>query len=507
MDRRLLLAFVLAFAVVNCEDTPTEASHSVTEDTSIEPKTTQEAIPAAKAKLPRLCTVCNCTGDVIDCNKRNLTDHFEDSEWPGNAITVMSFAENSIAHVTPFPKVAIKKLVLRANQITKIDDAAFMKLINLTELDLSHNNLSAENLKPPAFQGRFSPRYYEPLTNLTTLSLAYNNLHSLHQDLFEHMPNLKVLDLSHNLFEQIDQRTLLAITTLLNLEELNFSYCGLKSIPPTFLYSLRYLKKLNLSGNQITVPPTDLGESPSLEYLYLDENPLQIINQNNAFPNMSKLKELSLCCMPHLTVIEQGAFSGLASLEHLRIQNCPKLETIDEYAFAVQTKESVQPEWPPLKKLDLSDNALRYLPAHLVGASWDTLEELDLMNNKWSCDCDNEYLIGTLLPKEGKRLMRENVNNLTCSAPPEHAGKTLTSLANRKLRCLDIYGARPEKDATILIGVLIGLLTATPICLTLFVLWRRGFLFCGPCPRGPCSRGPASYSRAFYKRATNDDDI
>lgn len=45
-----------------------------------------------------------------------------------------------------------------------------------------------------------------------------------------------------------------------------------------------------------------------------------------------------------------------------------------------------------MKKLDISDNALRYLPALLVGR-WDMLEELDLMNNEWSCDCENQYLV------------------------------------------------------------------------------------------------------------------
>lgn len=51
---------------------------------------------------------------------------------------------------------------------------------------------------------------------------------------------------------------------------------------------------------------------------------------------MAKLRELSLCCMPHLTVVGTGAFAGLTSLEHLRIQNCPKLESVDEYALASQ---------------------------------------------------------------------------------------------------------------------------------------------------------------------------
>lgn len=92
------------------------------------------------------------------------------------------------------------------------------------------------------------------------------------------------------------------------------------------------------------------------------------------------------------------------------------------------------------------------------------------------------------------------VGELTCSAPPEHAGKKLASLAERHLRCLDLYDAQPEKDAAVLVGILIGLLIAIPVGMALFTFWRRGFFFCG-------SEGPASFSRAFYKRTSNDDDI
>ena len=194
-------------------------------------------------------------------------------------------------------------------------------------------------------------------------------------------------------------------------------------------YSSRSLRKLNLSGNLLTSAPKALEETTMLEVLYLDENPIQIINYLYPFPLIPKLKELSLCCMPHLTVIGPYAFPGLTSLEHLRIQNCPKLESIDDYALATKNN-SEAPVWPPLKQLDLSDNALRYLPQQLV-ARWDWLEKLDLMNNKWSCDCNNQYLIGTLLPKYGKKLMGDELDSLTCAFPPEHAGKNLSSLSHR----------------------------------------------------------------------------
>ena len=50
--------------------------------------------------------------------------------------------------------------------------------------------------------------------------------------------------------------------------------------------------------------------------------------------------------------------------------------------------------WPPLKKLNMASNDLRYLPMLLVGR-WDKLEELRLTGNQWNCDCDNQYLVSS----------------------------------------------------------------------------------------------------------------
>lgn len=71
------------------------------------------------------------------------------------------------------------------------------------------------------------------------LNLAHNMLHSLHQDLFEHMESLKVLNLSWNVFSRIDERTSIAISSLPHLEELDLSYCGLKTLSDVHFYSSR----------------------------------------------------------------------------------------------------------------------------------------------------------------------------------------------------------------------------------------------------------------------------
>lgn len=90
--------------------------------------------------------------DIIDCDKRNLTYHFEDTQWPNRTMKVVSFEENLLVHVKPFPALEIRKLILRKNKITKIDNSAFKKIINLTELDLSYNQLTTENLQPQVFE-------------------------------------------------------------------------------------------------------------------------------------------------------------------------------------------------------------------------------------------------------------------------------------------------------------------------------------------------------------------
>ncbi|KMQ91340.1 leucine-rich repeat neuronal protein 1-like protein [Lasius niger] len=433
----------------------------------------------------------------VNCSARGLENHLEDTQWLNVTAKEISFEHNRLVHVTPFPKIIVEKIILRKNQISTIDSHAFKELVHLIELDLSNNQLTSEQLKPHIFEGQFSPEAYEPLP-LKVLNLSNNILQWLHQSVFEHIIGIEVLNLSGNPFGVFDYRTSIAISSLSYLQELDISYCQLKELPNLQFHNAKYLKKLNLVGNKLAVLPRPLEEAGALEYLSLDNNPIRVIDGANAFPNLTKLRELSLCDMSSLTTIGNGGLSALIGLVDLRVRNCKKLDVIEEYAFAITTARGIV--WPSLKKLDLSSNALQYLPILLLDR-WDSLEELHLMHNRWSCDCRNQYLIETILPEyAAKQKTTAEVGELICFAPPEHAGKSLTSLAKRHLRCLDLYDARPEKDAAILVGMLIGLLIAIPVGMAFFVFWRRGFFFCG-------SQGPASFSRAFYKRASNDDDI
>lgn len=58
------------------------------------------------------------------------------------------------------------------------------------------------------------PEEYEPLRSMRKLKLSYNQLHSLHQDVFEHLPELEELRLDGNPLTVLDHVTVVAISSL-----------------------------------------------------------------------------------------------------------------------------------------------------------------------------------------------------------------------------------------------------------------------------------------------------
>jgi hypothetical protein len=90
-----------------------------------------------------------------------------------------------------------------------------------------------------------------------------------------------------------------------------------------------------------------------------------------------------------------------------------------------------------------------------------------------------------------------------CVEPEEMKGRKLHELEirNYHMRCLDSAGNHPEKDAKLLVGILVGVLLAVPVTMIVLVLLRKsrfGSRF--------FSRGPADYSRAFYSRADSGEN-
>ncbi|KAK9498215.1 hypothetical protein O3M35_004079 [Rhynocoris fuscipes] len=414
------------------------------------------------------CKICSCSDGNLDCSSRKLEHHLNDTDLEGTTFQLVNFDQNLIIHLKAFPVMTAVKLSFRHNGITVIDQAAFRQVKNLTEIDLSHNHLTSKELKPHCFMGTYSPENYEPLSSLKILRLSGNSLHTLHPDIFEHLPNLRELSLDSNPFKVIDKLTTIAIASQQQLQVLDLSSIKISKLPTTMLHTPRYLEVLNLSSNAFKSIPISIGEAEeSLRVLILDNNPITHID---SIPLLKNLEVLHINYMQELVNISSGALKKLPRLKELSICHNPNLQHIAENALSGEEHEQ---EWPPLQKLYINNNKLGYLGQAFL-SRWDHLTDLDVSMNPWVCDCKNQWFLSTLVPQFS------SVNNqkafyMMCDEPEEMRGRSLVNLsrASVEMRCLDIRGSRPEKDALVLVAVLIGLLLAVPLAMALFALYQR----------------------------------
>lgn len=453
-----------------------------------------------------LCSTCTCKAEqrTFDCSSMKLVKLFNMSDWAtlnesGVATETMILSRNGLSEVPEFPTFDVKVLDLSNNNISIIAKKAFYYLKNLEVLDLSHNMLTRKTLIPEIFEGSFNADRYLPMDNLRVLRLGNNQLHSLDPDLFEHLPNLEELSLKENTFKIIDQPTNIAIGSITTLRVLDLSYMELLEIPKTIFHTPQGLQYLNLTGNLLTTIPEALEYAINLKWLSMDENPMENVQGEDVFPAIKTLEYLSMSYMTPLKVIGRGAFSKLEGLTEVHICNNPELSHLHGEAFSRPNADSPERlEWPRVKQLYLHNNNLTMLDSQLL-ARWDDMEVIDIRVNPWLCDCDNQWMVETLLPIVEKTTPKM-VNNIVCAAPDQMKGLSMVDLEHKhsQMRCRDKYGNRPQNDGALLIGLLIGVLVGIPLTAAIILIYRRGCF-------GLVRRGPADFSRAFYSRATNDD--
>ncbi|KAL0809227.1 hypothetical protein ABMA28_011446 [Loxostege sticticalis] len=455
-----------------------------------------------------ICRRCICKDNKVDCSEQGLKKFFPKNEW--DALEefqpkTVDMSDNYFENITSMGNLTtVEVLNLTRCSVEFIEFASFKKLQRMRVLDLSHNKLTSK-LSPHTFEGHYSPEKYEPLESMRVLSLAYNDIHSLNQDLFEHLPELTELDLSGNPFITIDYPSLVAISSLPMLKVLRMRSCQLTAIPEKFLHTPRYLERLDLSDNLLEAVPQELEETKNLMYLNLNQNPIKELDMNSeehpGFPRLRKLKELHMCNMHSLKRIGPEALSGLENLESLHLAFNPQLSELSPRALARPDEIGETYDWPLIKELYLQSNNLYEIDRMLI-SRWDLVRAVDVSDNPFMCDCTTQWMVDMLVPMVDK--ITPNVSaSMVCNEPIEMRGYTMQHLHNihRHMRCVDKYGNRPEKDGAILLGTLIGVLLAVPVMLSLMLLWRRGYFSCIGL------RGPTSDSRAFYKRAPHDDSF
>ncbi|XP_049942780.1 chondroadherin-like protein, partial [Schistocerca serialis cubense] len=332
-----------------------------------------------------VCGGCSCGGGLLDCSGLPLEGGWGGSWlWPRCECAAASnltavFRACGIKVLFPLPEQrGVSSLSLRHNRMVDIHDGAFAKLPGLVELDLSHNLLQVEDVRPTVLRGAYSPARYEPMA-LQLLDLSYNQLHSLDPQAFEHCPRLTVLRLDYNPLKVIDGPTLRAVGTP-HLQELGLAGAQLSAVPRRLLEQLasrRSLRALRLSDNNLTAVPDGLQLlDATLEELNLSATQLEQLDDESLLGEWPRLRSLALSAMPRLRRLGPRALSSLTQLEQFLCAFNGQLHEVHPLATAGLEN---------LRWVRLDNNALERLGADSL--RWSSLAELKLEGNPWRCDC------------------------------------------------------------------------------------------------------------------------
>lgn len=232
----------------------------------------------------------------------------------------------------------LEKLDVSHNLLTKVIASSLTNVAALTlcELDLSHNNIGAIHSMDLSNKFRVSNNLqiieiYQLIIlhfifqRLSNLDLSFNRLVRLEDAAFATLPNLAVLDLSHNNELEVFGRVFIGLEN--NLMELNLNNISIYQTPELALPNLRILR---LSHNELpSIPPEYASNLTSLRVLDLSYNDLTVVPLiTHSLPN---LNTLSLAGNPISSLTNTSLLGASVTLEHLDIAHLP-LTTIEVIA-------------------------------------------------------------------------------------------------------------------------------------------------------------------------------
>ncbi|KAL6259201.1 hypothetical protein P5V15_009120 [Pogonomyrmex californicus] len=349
-------------------------------------------------------TTTNNNGGSLVCVGRSFPHDFT---LPQNITS--AFLRNVQVNATVLKKFGrLRSLTWSSSGVKRLESDVFSATVNLERLDLGDNRLA--DLPSDVFH---------PLHQLQYLNLTGNQLGALPQQLFQNLDRLQEIRLAANLLYVLPYQAFASARELVSLDlsgnrlvslpdhsfqpnqqlrELRLAGNRLKKPPSRLFSGLTQLKVLDLADNEIDALPRRLfNDLTALEYLDLGGNPIARF-ADTAFQGLANLRWLDLSRLPisslpgdiwrpvsrlrtlllsgtKLENLRNKNLAGLAELETLEITDSP-LREIGQLTLN---------ETPSLRRIDLRNNDLAFLPANV--AHLPLLNELQLEGNPWACDC------------------------------------------------------------------------------------------------------------------------
>lgn len=268
----------------------------------------------------------------------------------------------------------LEKLLLSHNKITEIPAAVFINAPQLTEVDFSFNQINL--IDSMAFED-----FSDNSSNLKILDLSNNQIETINDKMFARLNALNKLNLEFNSIEVIEMD---AFVKNINLNSVYLRANKLKEFP---CHSFVALTKLDLAYNLLTEFDGNCINSESFIDLNVENNQLCNFSMNNDYSNLrAASNELQWIFIgDNLTVME------IFNVSVNKIENIPEI-------FNWLSKS--------LKLLDVSNSYVGKLNISTF-AKFENLEQLVLRNTSLS---NIQY--GTFHHQKKLRLLDISLNNL-----------------------------------------------------------------------------------------------
>ncbi|KAG9346935.1 hypothetical protein JZ751_005862 [Albula glossodonta] len=333
-------------------------------------------------------------------------------------LTEVDLSQNNLSSMTAVSLGHVPQLLslhMEENWVRSLPDGCLSDLTGIQELYINHNLIS--HIAPRGFQG---------LRNLLRLHLNSNRLQAISSQWFESTPRLEILMIGENPIVRIQDMN---FRPLASLRTLVLARMNLTEIPERALVGLDSLESISFYDNSFArVPQAALKKVHNLKFLDLNKNPIQRIQMGD-FADMLNLKELGINSMPQLVSIDSFALSNLPELTKIEATNNPKLSYIHPNAFY---------KLPRLESLMLNSNALSALHRITV-ESLPNLREVSMHSNPIRCDCVIRWIN---MNKTRIRFMEPE--SLFCAEPPEYQGQRVRQVHFREMMEICLPLISPE---------------------------------------------------------------
>ena len=329
-------------------------------------------------------------------------------------------------------------------------------LIHLNYLDFSHNRIKTlhQNLLNPVREGELIviPRGcsdHSPcitLQNLAHLDISFNKIRHIPYMFFRHLRNLKVIKLNNNRINKISVNCF--PDSLEHLQILDLSG-NLINTPMTDIFTLilssrEVIPLLNVSHNQISVQENFiLGQSPLFEMLHLDMSYNNISKFDTRGLIVSSMLYRKVTNLFHIDVAFKILLNKIwANVEGNQIFS---VNNLVKATFGLELHDS---GWLGAVK-NLTHGLVIRLHSFIktfpysYHCNCDMVNYLRLQHTKYFRQSLRLYqtLLKThrssILRKYGYVASNNDFNNLLCGAPVELAGKYLFELLPSELQCHD----------------------------------------------------------------------